>query len=99
MRRRNGFYDQLDPLTHIDSYARGPWIAFECGQEDFHVPADGALGFQTALRDTPPDAAERVRVTVHPGIGHLDAMRSGELHQRCLEWFRQTTETGSSPAT
>jgi dienelactone hydrolase len=92
------FYDRLDPRTHLDRYARGPWMAFECGQEDFHVPADGAMRFQSALRDTHPHAAERVRVTVHPGIGHLDAMRSGELHQRCLGWFRQTTETECASA-
>jgi hypothetical protein len=81
------FYDRLDPLTHLGGYARGPAIALEFGQEDFQVPADGALRFRAALAVAYPQAAERVRVTVHPGIGHLDGVRSPELQRRCLEWF------------
>jgi DNA-binding MarR family transcriptional regulator len=69
-------YDNLDPVTHLDRYARGPAMAFECGQDDVHVPADGALRFRNALAAAHPDAAGRVRVTVHPGIGHLDGVRS-----------------------
>jgi hypothetical protein len=76
------FYDHLDPLTHLDAYGHGPAIAFECGQEDVHVPSEGALTFQAALRVRHPDAAERIRVSDHPGIGHLDGMRSPELDQR-----------------
>jgi dienelactone hydrolase len=86
------FYDRLDPITHIDAYAHGPAIAFECGQEDVHVPADGALRFQTALRAAHPTAGERVRVTVHSGIGHLDGVRSAELQQRCLAWLAESIE-------
>jgi dienelactone hydrolase len=81
------FYDHLDPLTHLDAYARAPWIAFECGGADPHVPAEGALRFQAALRAEHPVAGERVRVTVHPGVSHLDGLRSPELHQRCLKWL------------
>lgn len=81
------FYDHLDPMTHLDRYARGPAIAFECGQADAHVPADGALRFKDALTAAHPGAGGRVRVTVHPGIGHLDGVRSPQLHSRCLEWF------------
>jgi dienelactone hydrolase len=88
------FFDHLDPLTHLDAYARGPWMAFECGGEDLHVPVDGAQRFQAALRAAHPTAGERVRVTVHPGVAHLDGVRSPELHQRCLEWLRD--DGGSS---
>jgi dienelactone hydrolase len=88
------FYDHLDPLTHIERYARRPAIAFECGQDDFHVRADGARRFHDALRSQYPGAAERVRITEHRGLGHLDAVRSPQLHQRCLAWL-----TESSPGT
>jgi len=81
------FYDSLDPMTHLDRYARGPAIAFECGGDDFHVPAQAALQFKDALAAAHPDAAERVRVTVHPGISHFDAVQDAGLHRRCLEWF------------
>jgi uncharacterized protein len=81
------FYDQLDPLTHLEAYGHGPAIAFECGEEDLHVPADGALRFQAALRDTHPAAGERVRVTVQPGVGHLNADTTPRC---CLEWFLES---------
>lgn len=82
------FYDHLDPAAHLDRYARGPAIAIECGQEDFHVPADGAFRFHDALARAYPAAVGRLRVTVHPGIDHLAAVRSDELHRRCLDWLR-----------
>ena len=81
------FYDHLDPLTHLDAYARGPAIAFECGADDTHVSSDGALRFQAALREAHPHAAERVRVTVHSGVGHIDGARSAALLQNCMAWF------------
>jgi dienelactone hydrolase len=81
------FYDRLDPRTHLDAYAHCPAIAFECGKDDFHVPADGARRFQAALADRCPDTTGRMRVTDHPGIGHLDAVRNPELHRRSLAWL------------
>ena len=81
------FYDQLDPLSHLHAYAHGPAITFECGADDTHVPPDGALRFQAALRELYPAEAERVRVTLHPGLGHLDGGQSPALAQNCLAWF------------
>jgi dienelactone hydrolase len=81
------FYDHLDPLTHLDAYARGPAIAFECGADDTHVPPDGAQRFQAALSEMHPHVAEGVCVTVHPGVGHLDGVRSAALLRNCLAWF------------
>jgi uncharacterized protein len=48
------FYERLDPLTHVEAYARGPAIAFECGADDTHVPADGAQRFRAALGEAYP---------------------------------------------
>jgi uncharacterized protein len=81
------FYDHLDPITHLDAYARGPAIAFECGADDTHVPASGAQRFQAALSEAYPHVAERVRVSMHPGVGHLDGARSAALKQNCMAWF------------
>ena len=81
------FYDHLDPLTHLDAYAHGPAIAFECGADDTHVPPDGAQRFQAALSEMHPHVAEGVCVTVHPGVGHLDGVRSAALLQNCMAWF------------
>ena len=81
------FYERLVPLTHIDAYERGPAIAFECGAEDAHVPPDGALRFRAALHEAYPRAAERVRVSVHPGVSHMNGGRSEVLLRRCLTWL------------
>lgn len=81
------FYDHLDPLSHLGSYAHAPAIAFECGADDTHVPPDGALRFRDALAQAYPHAAGGVRVTLHPGTGHMDAAQNPALFQDCLAWL------------
>jgi dienelactone hydrolase len=66
------FYDHFDPLTHLEAYAHGPAITFECGEKDSHVPPDGALRFQESLRNFAPEAGARVRVNLHSGLEHFD---------------------------
>lgn len=73
------FYNQLDPLSHVERYARGQAILFECGGEDRHVPADGAQRFADAAGDS-------VQVNVRPGRGHMDAM-TPEVLASCLSWL------------
>jgi hypothetical protein len=80
-------YDHLDPMTQLDAYARGAAITFECAADDTHVPPDGALRFQRALREAHPAAAERVRVSLHPGLGHLDGARDRALAGNALAWL------------
>lgn len=91
------FYDQLDPLTHPERYKQRPAISFECGADDIHISTDWARRFQSALINLDPQAQQRVRVTTHPGVGHLDAAQNPELQRRCLAWL-STREplTGSS---
>lgn len=81
------FYDRLDPLTHLDAYAEGPAIAFECGADDAHIPADGALRFQAALAQRHPSTRDRVRVTVHPGLGHISGAQHPAPLRNCLTWL------------
>jgi dienelactone hydrolase len=80
------FYDQLDPLTHLEAYARGPAITFECGEKDSHVPPDGALRFHEALRKLTPYAAARVRVNLISGLEHLDYLEPVFL-DNSLAWL------------
>jgi dienelactone hydrolase len=81
------FYDHMNPLTHLDSYARRPAMTFECGADDDHVPADGALRFREALLAGPyGEACERIRVNLHPGVGHE---YTPDMWDHCLAWFQQ----------
>lgn len=79
------FYDQLDPMTHLDAYARGPAIAFENSAADTHIPLDGPIRFREALR-APSD---HVRITAHPNLDHLAAARSPVLLDRAIAWLLQ----------
>jgi dienelactone hydrolase len=81
------FYDRLNPLTHLERYSHGPRIRFFCGERDTHVPADGALRFQAALRRVHPEAAERVRVEVIPGLAHMDVREPSRWWPGCLRWL------------
>jgi dienelactone hydrolase len=81
------FYDRLDPLTHLDAYARAPAITFECAADDTHVPAEGAQRFQAALRDAFPTAGAAVRVNLHAGLGHLEGARDAALADDALDWL------------
>jgi hypothetical protein len=52
------------------------------------VPPDGALRFQTALRERAPASAEQIRVNLIRGKGHMDACEP-IFWQHCLDWFRE----------
>ncbi len=81
------FYDRIDPLTNVASYAHRPAMAFECGAVDERVPPAGAQRFEAALAGVyGEDAASKLRVTLHPGVGHET---TPAMMDRCLDWLRQ----------
>ncbi len=78
------FYEHINPLTNLSAYAHCPAITFECGAEDDHVPPDGALRFRTALGQTYREQPDRLRVNLHPGVGH---QATPAMWQNSLAWF------------
>jgi dienelactone hydrolase len=78
------FYDRLNPLTHLDHYRHLPAMDFEFGAEDRHVPPDTALQFRDALQDAYRAHPDRLRVTLHPGLGHTT---TDAMWHNCLEWI------------
>jgi len=80
------FYERLDPITHLDGYAHKPAMAFECGADDDHVPADGAQRFKALLAPAYGATQDRLRVICHPGVGHE---YTPEMWQNCMAWFRE----------
>jgi dienelactone hydrolase len=78
------FYENINPLTNLSGYADCPAITFECGAEDDHVPPDGALRFQTALGQTYLEQPDRLRVNLHPNVGHQEIPA---MWHNSLEWF------------
>ena len=86
------FYDHLNPLTHLDSYVHGPALRFVCGEQDDHVPPDGAQRFQRALGETYRSAADKVEVRLIPGKGHMDFVDPTLWWPESLAWL--TREAG-----
>jgi dienelactone hydrolase len=82
------FYDQFNPLTHLNAYAHAPAITFECAANDTHVPPDGAKRFQAALRQSMPSAADHIHINLIPDTGHMDANKP-VFWQNCLAWFTE----------
>ena len=78
------FYEHINPLTNLSSYDHCPAIAFECGADDDHVPPDGALRFQTALKETYKERPDRLRVNLYPNVGH---QATPAMWQSSLDWF------------
>ncbi len=61
------------------------WPVLGHGAIDDHVPPDGARRFVAALADVYGDAAaSRLRVTLHPGVGHETVPA---MMDNCLEWL------------
>ena len=83
------FYDHLNPLTHLAAFAHGPAIRFVCGEQDTHVPPDGALRFQAALREAYPVVGEHVQVELVPGLGHMDFVNPQPWWSDSLAWLTQ----------
>jgi dienelactone hydrolase len=77
-------YERLNPMTHTGAYAHCPAIAFECGEADTRVPPDGALRFRDALRGAYAAREDRLRVTLHPGVGHRF---THDMRENCFDWF------------
>jgi uncharacterized protein len=81
------FYNELDPLTHLDRYLQRPAISFECGQDDTHISPGWAIHFRDMVLGRSTDSDARIRVTVHPGLGHIDAAQDPAIHRRSLAWL------------
>ena len=48
------------------------------------MPPEGALRFKAALADAYRPCPEKLRVNLHPGVGHTT---TPEMWHNCLEWF------------
>jgi dienelactone hydrolase len=63
--------DQLDPMTNLRRYLRRPYVAFDLGGSDRHIPRANAEAFRAALAGLDPQAAERIHIRVHDGLDHV----------------------------
>ncbi|MFC1997773.1 alpha/beta hydrolase [Chloroflexota bacterium] len=84
------FFDLLNPMNHLANFVNGPKINFVCGEQDTHVPPDGAIQFQAALREVYPDSDNLIEVNIFPGLGHMDFSNRELWWPESLEWLKRS---------
>jgi dienelactone hydrolase len=80
-------FDHLNPMTHLDSFARAPAITFELAGDDLHINGENAVAFKAALAANHPAAAAQVHIRTHPGLDHLAAGRDQAVQDACFDWL------------
>lgn len=81
------FADQLDPSRHLDRYTREVAIAFELGQQDFHIPTGNAEQFRARLGELVPDASMRMRIQTYADLDHLGVTTSDAALTAAFTWL------------
>jgi len=84
------FFDQFNPMTHLESYSHAPQIRFFCGDQDNHVPVDAALRFQDALLLAHPEVGHRISVELIAGLAHMDVRDADRWWSECFRWLIDT---------
>jgi len=79
------FYDQFNPMTHLDRYTRGIDITFACGELDTHIPPENARRFIDTLARNNPAAASRMLIWWNKGEGHT--LPPAEKLEGLFDWF------------
>jgi len=92
------FFNEFDPMIHIEAYERDLDISFQCGGADQHVPAASALRFREVLAARNPLAVDRIQVAVYEGLSHLDAARDDRLSAAAVDWLAPDQPDIGDPA-
>lgn len=84
------FYEQFNPITHLERYANCPPMCLILGAEDNHIPPENAERFRSELAGLYPEAADRLVfhfVTGTPS-NHMDIIaRRNEWWEGLLDWW------------
>ncbi|MBW4080668.1 alpha/beta hydrolase [Paenibacillus sp. S150] len=84
------FYDELNPMTHLERYLNGPQMRLTLGAEDKHIPPENAERFKRELARLSPEAADGVGLVYIPGpkADHIHIMdRKDEWWPDLLRWW------------
>ena len=80
------YYNQYNPLTHLENYVHCPAISFQSGADDQQVPPDGGLRFAEALSEIYVDCSDRIEVVLHKGVAHSTCE---VMWKNSVAWFKR----------
>lgn len=89
------FYDHLDPLTHVERYARGAELNFVSCESDQHIPPDGVKRFTALLAEQCPQASTQLSQVTLPHRSHTDLENLDVWWPSVIEKIRPITNTNS----
>ena len=81
------FYDRLNPMEHISSYAHLPWMHFELGASDTHIYPEWSLTFKEKLRKTFPEASGRITININDELNHIELLQNEMIVNRAIEFL------------
>lgn len=84
------FYDQLNPITHLERYVGCPQMRLTLGEEDNHIPPENMERFKAELAKISPDDAEKIEIVYVPGpnANHVDVIkRKDEWWPDLINWW------------
>lgn len=87
------FYNQLNPITHLDRYVDVCPMRLTLGEDDNHIPPENAERFKKKLAEISPEAAARIEInyikaTADKGANHRDVIgRKDEWWPELREWW------------
>ena len=80
------FYTHLNPITNLNAYSHLPYINFECGEIDSHVPVDGAIRFKNNLSELYRNDLDKININIHRNIGHQG---TDKMWKNCKNWLKK----------
>lgn len=81
------FFDQFDPLSHLDRYERAIRIQLQFGARDQHVPAALAEPFVTRFWQAPAALGRSCQVLIHNDYDHLAGLKADRLYKNAAAFL------------
>lgn len=84
------FYDQFNPITHLNRYIDGPCMRVTLGEEDSHIPPENMERFKNELKKLSPKSADKIQIVYlkGPNANHGDVInRKDEWWPDLLDWW------------
>lgn len=81
------FYEKLNPMNHVESYAHLPQMYFELGAMDSHISPEWSIAFKHTLCRYYPDACNRIIINLNEGANHLELLQDEAIIDRAIDFL------------